>query len=310
MIRRPPRSTLFPYTTLFRSVVADDVGLADRERVQELPVAAFVPRLRDAAIVADDDVTGIVRVDPHRVVVDVNADGRVADRLAAVIRKVQRRRGPVDAIRVLRVDADLRIVEGADVVVVHPLPRRPAVGRAVEPGGPRLRGFAGSRVRVGRRVRFNHQIDDFRIGRGDRDADAAFGRLGQSTAVHFGPRFAPVGRFPERAPWAATIKEVRTTHALPTRGEEDFGGRGIHRDVDEAGAIGDELDELPRLPAVGRLVEAALRVRGPRLTECRDVDDVRIGWVDDDAADRARLLESHRLPRQPAVSRFEDAAAR
>ena len=24
MIRRPPRSTLFPYTTLFRSVVADD----------------------------------------------------------------------------------------------------------------------------------------------------------------------------------------------------------------------------------------------------------------------------------------------
>src|SRR2546429_6368072 len=118
MIRRPPRSTLFPYTTLFRSVaradvvrkahvVADDVGLADPERVQELPVAAFVPRLRDAAVVADEDVTGIVRVDPHRMVVDVNADGRVADRLAAVIRKIQRRRGPVDAIRVLRVDADL-----------------------------------------------------------------------------------------------------------------------------------------------------------------------------------------------------------
>src|SRR5260370_837036 len=26
MIRRPPRSTLFPYTTLFRSVLLDDVG--------------------------------------------------------------------------------------------------------------------------------------------------------------------------------------------------------------------------------------------------------------------------------------------
>src|SRR5688572_32408484 len=26
MIRRPPRSTLFPYTTLFRSLVADGVG--------------------------------------------------------------------------------------------------------------------------------------------------------------------------------------------------------------------------------------------------------------------------------------------
>src|SRR2546425_7518050 len=28
MIRRPPRSTLFPYTTLFRSSVLDDLGLA------------------------------------------------------------------------------------------------------------------------------------------------------------------------------------------------------------------------------------------------------------------------------------------
>src|ERR1019366_9707711 len=26
MIRRPPRSTLFPYTTLFRSLTSDDVG--------------------------------------------------------------------------------------------------------------------------------------------------------------------------------------------------------------------------------------------------------------------------------------------
>src|SRR3712207_8188288 len=29
MIRRPPRSTLFPYTTLFRSVLADEVRSTD-----------------------------------------------------------------------------------------------------------------------------------------------------------------------------------------------------------------------------------------------------------------------------------------
>src|SRR5258708_23433361 len=29
MIRRPPRSTLFPYTTLFRSRLIDDVALVD-----------------------------------------------------------------------------------------------------------------------------------------------------------------------------------------------------------------------------------------------------------------------------------------
>src|SRR2546422_7507613 len=34
MIRRPPRSTLFPYTTLFRSVVdGTDAGVADAARV-------------------------------------------------------------------------------------------------------------------------------------------------------------------------------------------------------------------------------------------------------------------------------------
>src|SRR2546430_4991221 len=32
MIRRPPRSTLFPYTTLFRSAVLHERGLAGRQR--------------------------------------------------------------------------------------------------------------------------------------------------------------------------------------------------------------------------------------------------------------------------------------
>src|SRR3712207_7203291 len=39
MIRRPPRSTLFPYTTLFRSVVA--LGVFVRSR---MCAAAFLPR--------------------------------------------------------------------------------------------------------------------------------------------------------------------------------------------------------------------------------------------------------------------------
>src|SRR5256885_4902241 len=36
MIRRPPRSTLFPYTTLFRSVLREHlqaVGISDRSRI-------------------------------------------------------------------------------------------------------------------------------------------------------------------------------------------------------------------------------------------------------------------------------------
>src|SRR3712207_8551522 len=51
MIRRPPRSTLFPYTTLFRSLEAHAVG---RQGVgEELPLDAVVVALaRDLAVEA------------------------------------------------------------------------------------------------------------------------------------------------------------------------------------------------------------------------------------------------------------------
>src|SRR3712207_6972004 len=45
MIRRPPRSTLFPYTTLFRSHLAEDMARA---------FAAMVPPLRAAGLNAPD----------------------------------------------------------------------------------------------------------------------------------------------------------------------------------------------------------------------------------------------------------------
>src|SRR2546430_11116954 len=45
MIRRPPRSTLFPYTTLFRSLVPDS-GLG--APTASLPVAAAAANLRSA----------------------------------------------------------------------------------------------------------------------------------------------------------------------------------------------------------------------------------------------------------------------
>src|SRR3712207_8333065 len=60
MIRRPPRSTLFPYTTLFRSVAreferdAHDVGLEHPERLLEKFLAGLVT-------LEDDD-----RARPHR----------------------------------------------------------------------------------------------------------------------------------------------------------------------------------------------------------------------------------------------------
>src|SRR5690242_21290836 len=58
MIRRPPRSTLFPYTTLFRSFVR--VAVADLEHrvaVPDRPLSEALPRR---------EIHDVVLVDPRR----------------------------------------------------------------------------------------------------------------------------------------------------------------------------------------------------------------------------------------------------
>src|SRR3712207_9207959 len=51
MIRRPPRSTLFPYTTLFRSDLFAARGVIDRltAMVQETPFSGFGPEVSSCA---------------------------------------------------------------------------------------------------------------------------------------------------------------------------------------------------------------------------------------------------------------------
>src|SRR2546426_11346033 len=62
MIRRPPRSTLFPYTTLFRSLPRTFIGVtAERERARRVADPLDVePRdlLLETALLEDDAVGG------------------------------------------------------------------------------------------------------------------------------------------------------------------------------------------------------------------------------------------------------------
>src|SRR3712207_9113161 len=60
MIRRPPRSTLFPYTTLFRSGVDEPLGV-DLD-VADQPVLLGAVRLQDLEVVAVRDRHGQVQV--------------------------------------------------------------------------------------------------------------------------------------------------------------------------------------------------------------------------------------------------------
>src|SRR5689334_25358744 len=58
MIRRPPRSTLFPYTTLFRSEGALDAAFRRAMPGFDAEVGAILTRLRRARVVGSDE-TGV-----------------------------------------------------------------------------------------------------------------------------------------------------------------------------------------------------------------------------------------------------------
>src|SRR5258708_30538838 len=62
MIRRPPRSTLFPYTTLFRSVLVVELDVGE---IVALEIGDPVQRLGadDRLAVDADDVAGAVELD-------------------------------------------------------------------------------------------------------------------------------------------------------------------------------------------------------------------------------------------------------
>src|SRR5256884_6349053 len=70
MIRRPPRSTLFPYTTLFRSVLRRLVGVVAVDLLQDLEPVGIAGRQRHLA--------GLVR--HTRIGIEVPREGLEADR--------------------------------------------------------------------------------------------------------------------------------------------------------------------------------------------------------------------------------------
>src|SRR5258707_2624752 len=74
MIRRPPRSTLFPYTTLFRSIEIDVDALADGKDVF---VCGIMEHIEEAGIHSGDSACSLP---PHSLEADTLADLESQDR--------------------------------------------------------------------------------------------------------------------------------------------------------------------------------------------------------------------------------------
>src|SRR5256885_8719801 len=58
MIRRPPRSTLFPYTTLFRSGIIAEIETTEAEGRGRLPGSELARRVVATSTFAEESVSG------------------------------------------------------------------------------------------------------------------------------------------------------------------------------------------------------------------------------------------------------------
>src|SRR2546422_11423946 len=145
MIRRPPRSTLFPYTTLFRSLYREDRRRGRRGIEHRLSVSLLEGLLRQLAAEELRDVAGnSVRRSPHPWVVGMASPGeRARRRLAAqpsrpaaetgvglggLVELDQQLLGPLrnGLVRVVRLDPREQLKQESVGVPERPLERRPA----------------------------------------------------------------------------------------------------------------------------------------------------------------------------------------
>src|SRR5215467_11093524 len=83
----------------------------------------------------------------------------------------------------------------------------------------------------------------------------------------------------------------------------------VHCQVRSASVFVDKEDPLPGFAAIGCSKDPSLRLRSVAVTDSRDKHDVRIVWIDYDAGDSTRLVETRVGPCLAAVSGFVDAIA-
>ena len=181
-------------------------------------------------------------------------------------------------------------------------------GRRVLRRRARFRGSRSHR-RTGL-ARFDLRVHDFRIRSRHIERDAA-PRAGRQPEVarQFRPRLARVGRLPDRAARTAAVEAAAAAAALIARRVQNVAVRRIDRNVVEARILVDELHLRPVLPAVDRLVDAAVRIRSEQVSRRCDVHGLRVLRIDDDPRDRLRLLEPRVREGPAAVGRLVNAVA-
>ena len=259
-----------------------------------LPSLALVAGHRHSAVVADQHVVRVVRIDPHRVMVDVNPLGAVEPKgLAAVVRHAQGRFRQVHAEVILGIDPD-------DPEIHWPAVMRPHL----PPGGA---GVVGP-IDPALFLMLDPGVDDVRIAPVDVEPDPSERPFGKAPG-QLRPGPTRIGCFPDPAVGPAAVEAEagppplvggRVDHLVVARIHDQVGTAGVGPGIEDPG---------PGNPAVGCLVNAALAPGVPQVAECRDIHHLVVFGIDHDSRHLSSLAEAQVLPALGPIGRLVDAVA-
>src|ERR1700737_724225 len=127
--------------------------------------------------------------------------------------------------------------------------------------------------------------------------------------LYFFPGRAAIGGPIKAAARAAAFHDPWLAFGLPQRCEQNIGIAGIEGDVDAAGPGVFVEDLLPGFASIASAENAALFVIAKGMAERRDERDVGTLGMNNQAADRVRVLQADKVPSLAGVDRFENAVA-
>ena len=152
------------------------------------------------------------------------------------------------------------------------------------------------------------RVHHVRIDGGYREADAALVSLGKPL-VDLAPGGSRIGGLVDARLRSAVEQHPHVPASLVGGRVQHVGVARVEVYVGHSGVLADREHLLPRLPAVGGLVQSAVAAGRPQGALGRHVHHVRVARVDEDLGDVLRVLEPHLLEAAPAVERLVQTVA-
>jgi hypothetical protein len=120
---------------------------------------------------------------------------------------------------------------------------------------------------------------------------------------------AAVERLVKPASRSAARQLPREPPRLPHCRVENAGIAGVDREVDAAGVVVDEEHLAPGVSAVGRLEDAALRIRPEDVPHRSRIRDMGVVGINDDLRDHVGIAQTGVRPRLARIARLVHAVA-